>query len=316
MDRPQPGAAAGGITVQMDPEFPPLCPSCGYDLSAIVASWPTLAVPACPISGTCSECGGGLEWRRVMDPATWGPWWSLEHAERATLWRWLAATLVSAAPGVLWRGLKPGRGIRLGRLWLLALSWVVIVHVALTGVAGVWRSPLSFPATTWLDHLPWWIFPYGERFEVGLAVPGTARVLSASTGAVLAYVPAAAIPMWIVVLGLVFPGLRLPRRDVLRAALLSVPMAALACGLILAGDAACVRLGVRLAGTTGDPPLMVDALLALVILWYPVFLCFWWREALSAYFGVRRAGWLASLLGVLVVATVVGLVSLYGWLAT
>lgn len=300
----------------MDPDFPPSCPGCGYDLSAIASSWLVQEPPACPISGTCSECGGGLEWPRVMNPGRWGPRWSFEHSDRPRLRRWAMTSLVSVAPGILWRGLRRGRGIRLERLWVLALSWVVLVHIALTIAAGLWRSGFGLPARVWMDHLPWWIFPYNAEFQVQMATAGSSRLLNAKAGAVLSYLPAAAAPVWLVLLGMLLPSLRLPRRDLLRAGLLSVPTAAIACGLGLAGQIGCTDLERRLTGAAGNPPVGVDLLHVLTLVGYPVFLCFWWREALSRYFGLRRSGWIAVLLGLLIVATIVVATMVYDWLVT
>lgn len=68
------------------------CPHCGYDLSGVIAAWRD----ACPLSGTCSECGGAVAWPEVMQARLPAPAWSLEHApDAATWWR--------RFPGVLGR---------------------------------------------------------------------------------------------------------------------------------------------------------------------------------------------------------------------
>lgn len=59
-------------TVVLPP--PPQCPRCGYDLSGIVAAW----TAECPTTGTCSECGLGLEWRLILRPELTSLRWLVE----------------------------------------------------------------------------------------------------------------------------------------------------------------------------------------------------------------------------------------------
>ena len=42
------------------------CPRCDYDLSGEVATWDRAG--ACPLEGTCPECGGALHWKNVLRP--------------------------------------------------------------------------------------------------------------------------------------------------------------------------------------------------------------------------------------------------------
>ncbi|MFA6043781.1 MAG: hypothetical protein WC718_02250 [Phycisphaerales bacterium] len=46
--------------------MPPKCLKCGYDVSGEIATWD--AAGACPLEGTCPECGGALHWKEVFSP--------------------------------------------------------------------------------------------------------------------------------------------------------------------------------------------------------------------------------------------------------
>lgn len=102
----------------------PICPRCAYDLSGIVESWKN----ACPLAGTCSECGLTYTWRDVISGPLRLPRWSFEHATPnrlvptffATLWRILFPTR-------LWRSIRLEMRIEPRRLMALvifgALAW-------------------------------------------------------------------------------------------------------------------------------------------------------------------------------------------------
>ncbi len=90
------------------------CPRCGYDLRGVMGTWRT----ACPLSGTCAECGLDLDWARLLSPALDRPAWCVEYAAG---WRSFpgraARTLVrSYWPWGFWRALRMTDEIQWPRL--------------------------------------------------------------------------------------------------------------------------------------------------------------------------------------------------------
>lgn len=53
----------------------PKCPRCGYDQSGEAATWDE----ACPVEGTCPECGHGFGWADLYDPSRQDDAWLIEH---------------------------------------------------------------------------------------------------------------------------------------------------------------------------------------------------------------------------------------------
>jgi hypothetical protein len=54
------------------------CPRCGYDQRGVMTGW----VEACPLEGTCSECGLRYRWSEVLRPELFEPLWCVEFVER------------------------------------------------------------------------------------------------------------------------------------------------------------------------------------------------------------------------------------------
>ncbi|MFM9995397.1 MAG: hypothetical protein ACKVU4_06300 [Phycisphaerales bacterium] len=75
----------------------PTCPRCGYDQSGVIATWGNAT--ACPLEGTCSECGLSILWRDLLNPQWTVPRWSFEH--RAGWWQ------VGAHLRTCWAALRP-----------------------------------------------------------------------------------------------------------------------------------------------------------------------------------------------------------------
>ena len=99
----------------------PACPDCGYDLSGVAASW----ADACPLSGTCSECGAALIWSDVMNAPDRTLPWFVEHP----------------APGR-----RPGLFLRSWATWALTLiPWAFWWRVSFSGQRSLWRLFLWLP---------------------------------------------------------------------------------------------------------------------------------------------------------------------------
>jgi len=91
------------------------CPRCGYDLRGVVQAWDQ----SCPLEGTCTECGLGFDWSRVLRSELYEPPWCVEFAPRGvrpfigscmktmvrTLWPWAYWKRMNMALEVRWRRL-------------------------------------------------------------------------------------------------------------------------------------------------------------------------------------------------------------------
>ncbi len=124
------------------------CPRCDYDLTGVVAGWGD----ACPLEGTCSECGLSFAWGELIDPRRALPRWSYESRERRRWAFWRAA----------WRCVLPWRpfrgpdrvdmvmGVRVGRCVRLACLSLVAPCLALMAggavVGAVARLSMSWLA--------------------------------------------------------------------------------------------------------------------------------------------------------------------------
>lgn len=126
------------------------CPRCGYDLRGTMTTW----TRACPLEGTCTECGLAFEWADVFDRTRKEPAWCVEHARRG-IWpvtRAIVATFLrSWLPWRFWHRLQLHHHIRISRLALyftvtfmlpMALLYVTIQ----TGAAVIVCSSLRAEA--------------------------------------------------------------------------------------------------------------------------------------------------------------------------
>ncbi|MEO0483382.1 MAG: hypothetical protein AAF138_07125 [Planctomycetota bacterium] len=79
---------------------PPLeCPRCGYDLSGETERW----TDACPIEGTCSECGLSISWGELISENNRRLPWFYEHASGLSIVALLATSLRLIRPWSFWR---------------------------------------------------------------------------------------------------------------------------------------------------------------------------------------------------------------------
>lgn len=113
----------------------PMCPRCGYDLQGQVATWhPGLVegevqdAAACPLKGTCSECGLVFEWRFLMRPELLGPSWFVETPRPSRGRRTAARTLLRLTrPDRFWREVRLEQPIAAGRIgWWLCFVLLIV----------------------------------------------------------------------------------------------------------------------------------------------------------------------------------------------
>jgi hypothetical protein len=112
----------------------PMCPRCGYDQSGEAATWEG----ACPMEGTCPECGHGFGWadafRRAPDPFRW----SFEHAPgwRGALFRLPRTLLKCPRPSRYWRLMGRSEPVRCARILAMLLVWMLAVR-------AIWSVPIA-----------------------------------------------------------------------------------------------------------------------------------------------------------------------------
>lgn len=111
----------------------PACPRCGYDQSGIIATWENAG--ACPLEGTCSECGLSIRWRDLLNPQWAVPRWSFEH--RAGWWQvgaHLRTCWAALRPWSFWTGMNLHFPIVRSRLLRHAAAMLLASHlmIALT----------------------------------------------------------------------------------------------------------------------------------------------------------------------------------------
>lgn len=161
------------------------CPRCGYDQSGIIATWDS--ADACPLEGTCSECGLTILWRDLLNPQWTLPRWSFEH--RAGWWQvgvHLRTCCAALRPWSFWTRMTMHFPIVRSRLLRHAAAALLASHLVIAlgaarfahHTAQTWTltpSGAFYPATTSqmavaqiqaaLDAFVW---PYGY---VRLAAP-------------------------------------------------------------------------------------------------------------------------------------------------
>lgn len=98
-----------------DAERPIRCPRCGYDLRGKVATWED----ACPLAGTCTECGLTFGWAEVILPEKFEPTWCVEGCGRGAV-RFIRSCIGTLArsfvPWSFWRRLSMSHRIRPRRI--------------------------------------------------------------------------------------------------------------------------------------------------------------------------------------------------------
>ncbi len=118
------------MTPPVLPESAPQCPRCGYDLRGAVAAWRH----ACPMTGTCTECGLSFDWAEVLVPQKFEPRWCVEFTRPPQRFAWacLGTILRSALPWRFWSALNMSMPVRPVRL--AAYLAVLVLPVLLSGI--------------------------------------------------------------------------------------------------------------------------------------------------------------------------------------
>ncbi|MHC5023942.1 MAG: hypothetical protein ACYTGG_08520 [Planctomycetota bacterium] len=126
----------------------PHCPRCGYDQRGPVAGW----IDACPLVGTCTECGLEFRWAEVMLPEKFEPRWCVEFSPR---WRIIGAAaktfIRSSWPWGFWTRLMMSQRVRWRRLAIylvFLLGPLLLAYVIAQGSAAMYAR--------------WW---YGQQIQ-------------------------------------------------------------------------------------------------------------------------------------------------------
>jgi hypothetical protein len=114
------------------------CPRCDYDMRGLVGSWSD----ACPLEGTCSECGLSFHWRDVLHPAYGIAPWCVEtkRSLRALPAQVIGTLLRTARPRRFWSSIALHHAIRWPRLAALVVSLMLATLILLdlaTAAIGV-----------------------------------------------------------------------------------------------------------------------------------------------------------------------------------
>ncbi|MEO0483381.1 MAG: hypothetical protein AAF138_07120 [Planctomycetota bacterium] len=174
----------------------PECPRCGYDLSGETERW----TDACPIEGTCSECGLAFAWREILNPELRVLPWLYEHRQDRPR-RTLAVTAWRAArPWSFWRAVRLAHTVRPGRalvaggvafaLWYLvslvcvfvceaAVAWPQVRYFGLNATHALQSSAAraAAPPVNWY----FWGFGWGAWIHPQRFIAGVAMVLAPMT---------------------------------------------------------------------------------------------------------------------------------------
>lgn len=120
-----------------------LCPRCGYDLRGVVAKW----LDACPLEGTCAECGLHFKWAELLHPEKFEPRWCVEYAPRlrALPWRAVKTYGMTFWPWSFWRKLRMTDPPRWRNLVAYAAIILAVMYLAFAA---------SIAAITW-QHVGW-----------------------------------------------------------------------------------------------------------------------------------------------------------------
>jgi hypothetical protein len=157
------------------------CPRCAYDLSAEARRWNDDAIDereglACPLEGTCPECGLRFAWAKLYRPELVEVRWFVEMTEanprlRKPRFRYVQTWAAALVPWQFWRkiSLESPHNVRRRVSWVLGVLFVpaLLMLVAITLARGVLD-----PAASWI----------GRVTRCALRYDGSPWVLSAVGG--------------------------------------------------------------------------------------------------------------------------------------
>lgn len=154
------------------PQSIPICPKCGYDQSGEIATWES----ACPIEGTCPECGLEFEWADVFDPVLNDLSWYSEHAKSiwAMIWRTPRTCFRLAYPVRFWREVGVSKRVSPWRLLGWAIVCVVSVHLMVSIPNGIraWNEQNWSGKNTFAGHYQsFGVYGVADLVFDGLAYP-------------------------------------------------------------------------------------------------------------------------------------------------
>lgn len=110
----------------------PRCPRCDYDLGGLLGAW----TDQCPLSGRCSECGLGLDWADVFNPARITPAWSFEHTRVHRVRRLFSTLIRTFRPTRLFNELRLEVPVVTWRLVIVLVVLALGFHVAMTVIGA------------------------------------------------------------------------------------------------------------------------------------------------------------------------------------
>lgn len=268
---------------------PPICPRCGYDQSGIVATW----AEACPLRGTCSECGLDFEWRLILRREILGPAWSIEHGLRPSPRRVVAAMCRSARQERLWREFELAYQLRPRRLILLAVFSLALNHLVLAAILAV-AGELVRVSQAWSAIRPLsfglWAWPYDKFVSVPFA-PGQTLEIVPGLIALQTYLPLLIPPLVMLLFIETMSHVGVRRLHLLRGmAYMALALAPVSVGLV---GAWMLFQWLGLVPLAGHTALLVLILLIVAGAW-PVIETLRWRAFIKHYLRLPHANWIAA----------------------
>lgn len=304
-------AAAADIAPSPSPHTPE-CPRCGYDQQGAVAAWhadPAAESAACPLTGTCSECGFVFEWPDLLIPERTQCPGLFEHVRGfdARFAAWWRNTLWMIFPAIFWSRVKMHHVVRPRRILLpIAIALVLfllerIMLAFLVGTALVSSSPRSPISPGPLDELNWYgmnewhiagLFPFFRSTGWGIE--------STDFGGLLAAIIAAALmwPLLLVVLPQTRAQAKVRLAHVQRAFLYSLwPLVIIftlsILGLLIDALAFTGLVSASIPIRNLAIIIIVPAIIGGVL--YLLWLAAWWSVAMNTGWKVHR-GWPVAML--------------------
>lgn len=136
------------------------CPRCGYDLCGAVATWDDAG--ACPLEGTCTECGYVFLWRDVLRPTFTEPAWCVEYApfERwLFMWASMKTMARSCLPWSFWRRISLHHRVHLGHIAVHLICFIMALSIPI-GIVKLTLLMRFDPLSIW-DVTNWFCEPDG-----------------------------------------------------------------------------------------------------------------------------------------------------------
>lgn len=276
------------------------CPRCGYDQAGQVATW-TLA---CPLETRCPECGSLFFTSHAFARPELGPRWSFEHASRRLLCRWVATTVMTFFPARVWNGLKAEQPIVPRRRAILAVTWLVMLHlvcglcvlgsqVAMSLVGG-WSMFDGWSAgdpRSWVVVLGLVGWPYNRNVEL----PINATMSHGSP--MIEFIAIATAPGLVLAIcvGIWSRRFRSPGRGhFVRALVLWIPQTAFWIGASVLAFAIVGRLETPTSPSHLTPVIMLSLIGA-----YAASMIWWWRCYAVFYTDSKRGSYVIVVMGLL-----------------